>query len=48
MIDTVSGAKASAIAFSIVETAKANNLNVYQYFKYLHRNPEAHELKKSQ
>ena len=35
MIDTVSGAKASAIAFSIVETAKANNLNVYQYFKYL-------------
>jgi len=35
MIDTVSGAKASAIIYSLVETAKANNLNVYEYIKYL-------------
>ena len=31
----VHGAKASAILYSIVETAKANELNIYQYFKYL-------------
>lgn len=35
LIDTVNGAKASAILYSIVETAKANELNIYQYFKYL-------------
>ena len=35
MIDTISGAKASAIAYSIAETAKANNLKTYEYFKYL-------------
>ena len=35
MIDTISGAKASAIAYSLVETAKANGLNVYEYFKHL-------------
>ena len=35
MIDTVSGAKASAIIYSIVETAKANNLNPYYYFDHL-------------
>ena len=35
MIDTVSGAKASAVIYSLVETAKANNLNVYEYIKYL-------------
>ena len=35
MIDTVSGAKASAIVFSLVETAKANNLNVYKYLMHL-------------
>ena len=34
-IDTVSGAKASAIAYSISETAKANGLNPYEYFRYL-------------
>ena len=28
---SVNGAKASAIIYSLVETAKANNLNVYQY-----------------
>lgn len=35
VIDTVHGAKASAILYSIVETSKANELNIYQYFKYL-------------
>ena len=35
MIDTISGAKASAIAYSIAETAKANNLKPYEYFKHL-------------
>ena len=35
MIDIISGAKASAIAYSIAETAKANNLKPYEYFKYL-------------
>lgn len=34
-IDTVSGAKASAIAHSIAETAKANGLKAYEYFRYL-------------
>lgn len=34
-IDTVSGAKASAIIYSIAETAKANNLKPYEYFEYL-------------
>lgn len=35
MIDTVSGAKASAVLYSLVETAKANHLKPYEYFKYL-------------
>lgn len=35
MIDTVHGAKSSAIAYSIAETAKANNLHPYEYFKFL-------------
>jgi transposase len=35
MIDTIEGAKASAIIYSIVETAKENNLKPYEYFKYL-------------
>ena len=35
VIDTVEGAQASAIVYSIAETAKANNLKPYQYFKYL-------------
>lgn len=35
VIDTVEGAQASAIVYSIAETAKANNLKLYQYFEYL-------------
>ena len=35
MIDTVHGASASAIIYSIAETAKANNLKPYQYFEHI-------------
>ena len=35
MIDTINGAKASAVIYSIAETAKANNLKPYNYFEYL-------------
>lgn len=35
MCDTISGAKSSAVIYSLVETAKANSLNLYQYFEYL-------------
>ena len=35
LIDTISGAKSSAVLYSLVETAKANNLKPYEYFKYL-------------
>ena len=35
MIDTVAGAEASAMIYSIAETAKANKLMSYNYFKYL-------------
>ncbi|MCX7923040.1 MAG: IS66 family transposase [Clostridia bacterium] len=33
--DTPNGAEASAIVYSLVETAKSNNLNVYTYLNYL-------------
>ena len=36
--DTPKGAQASAITYSIVETAKLNNLNVFEYLKYLFEN----------
>lgn len=35
MINSSNGAEASAIIYSLVETAKANSLNVYQYFELL-------------
>ena len=35
MVDTKSGAEASAAMYSIVETAKANNLKMYDYLVYL-------------
>ena len=34
-IESSTGAKASAITYSLVETAKANHLNVYEYFELL-------------
>lgn len=35
MIDTPNGVEASPVVYSIVETAKANNLNIYKYLDYL-------------
>ncbi|MCR4952285.1 MAG: IS66 family transposase [Solobacterium sp.] len=35
MIDTIRGANASACIYSLAETAKANNLKTYDYFRYL-------------
>jgi len=35
MCDTIYGAKASAVLYSLVETAKANQLKPYEYLKYL-------------
>lgn len=35
MIDTVHGAESSAVIYSIAETAKANGIKPYEYFKYL-------------
>lgn len=33
--DTVEGAKANAVYYSLIESAKANKLNIYKYIKYL-------------
>ena len=33
--DSVEGAKANAVIYSLIESAKANNINVYKYIKYL-------------
>lgn len=35
MCDTINGSKSSAIIYSLVETAKANKLRLYEYFNYL-------------
>lgn len=35
LIDTIDGAKASTIIYSIAETAKANNLKPYNYFELI-------------
>lgn len=35
MIDTIAGAEPSAILYSIAETAKANNLKIYDYIQSL-------------
>ena len=35
VIDTINGAKTSAMIYSIAETAKANNLKPYEYFEHL-------------
>lgn len=36
--DTVEGAKANAVLYSIVETAKANSLNIHKYIEFLLEN----------
>ena len=33
--DTVDGANANAIYYSLIESAKINNLNIYKYINYL-------------
>ena len=33
--DTVAGAKANAVYYSLIESAKLNKLNIYKYIKYL-------------
>ena len=33
--DTVDGAKANAIYYSLIESAKMNKLNIYKYINYL-------------
>ena len=35
IVDTVKGAKASAVLYSIAESAKANGLRTYEYFRYV-------------
>lgn len=35
LIESDNGANASAMIFSIAKTAKANNLNTYEYFELL-------------
>ena len=35
LIDSLDGANASAIIYSITETAKANNLNPFRYLEYI-------------
>ena len=35
LMESDNGAKASAMIFSIAETAKANAINTYEYFKLL-------------
>ena len=35
MIDNINGVKASVIIYSVVETAKANNLKPYNYIQYI-------------
>lgn len=44
LIDTPKGAKASAIIYSIVETAKANNLKINPYFNYLLTELSEHDI----
>ena len=35
LIDSIDGAKSSAIVYSIAETVKANNLNPFRYLEYV-------------
>ena len=35
IVDTIKGAKASAVLYSIAESAKANGLRTYEYFRYV-------------
>lgn len=41
-VDSIRGAEASAIMYSLVETAKANSLRVYEYLEYVLTELAAH------
>ena len=43
LIDTIRGSRSSVIIYSITETAKANNLKVYEYAEYLLTEIPKHE-----
>ena len=43
LIDTINGEKASALVYSIVETAKANGLNPFRYLEFLLTEMMEHE-----
>ena len=43
LIDTIDGAKSSAIIYSIVETAKANQLHPFRYLEFLLENLKNHQ-----
>lgn len=43
LIDIINGAKASALVYSIVETAKANGLNPFRYLEFLLTEMMEHE-----
>ena len=47
LIDTMDGARASAIIYSVAETAKANGLKTYQYFEHLLTEIPKHQEDKS-
>lgn len=43
LIDTIDGAKSSAIIYSITETAKANHLNPFRYLEFLFEELKEHQ-----
>jgi hypothetical protein len=43
--NTPGGARASAVAFSIIETAKENGLNPYAYLTYIFRNAPNRDIR---
>lgn len=43
LIDTIDGAKSSAIIYSIIETAKANHLHPFRYLEFLLENLKEHQ-----
>lgn len=42
-VDSIRGAEASAVMYSLVETAKANGLRVYEYLEYVLTELAAHQ-----
>ena len=42
-VDSIRGAEASAVMYSLVETAKANGLRVYDYLEYVLTELTAHQ-----